>query len=235
MLPEELNLNGVQFRLAPAGTGKPDAVIAKGQVIDLPAGDFNRVYVIAASAHGDQGAVFRVGAHPVNLTIEDWGGFIGQWDTRLWKPRPDSVTEGGGRFSQVPAHQVPLRKDWATSANHATWDLTSRGTPDWSPEYPKDYLGLRPGYIKPATLAWYASHHHTPEGLNQPYAYSYLFAYAIDLPANAKTLTLPKVDGIRIMAISVAKEEPKVTPAQPLYDTLGRTTEPSTYEAAATH
>ena len=102
-------------------------------------------------------------------------------------------------------------------------------------EYPKDYLGLRPGYIKPATLAWYASHHHTPEGLNQPYAYSYLFAYAMDLPANAKTLTLPAVNSIRIMAISVAKEDPNVMPAQPLYDTLGNTTEPSTYEAAATH
>ncbi len=235
MLPAQLDLNSVQFRLAPAGTGKPDAVIAKGQVIDLPVGDFNKVYVLAASARGDQNAVFHVGDHPVNLTIEDWGGFIGQWDTRLWSPRPDSVTEGGGHFSQVPAHQVPLRKDWATSANHATWDLTSRGTPDWSPEYPKDYLGLRPGYIKPATLAWYASHHHTPEGLNQPYAYSYLFAYAMDLPINAKTLTLPTVDGIRIMAISVAKEEPKVVPAQPLYDTLGRTSEPTTYEAATTH
>jgi alpha-mannosidase len=145
------------------------------------------------------------------------------------------VTEGEGRFSKTPKHQVPLRKDWATSANHATWDLASRGTPDWSPQYPEDYLGLRPGYIKPATLAWYASHHHTSAGLNQPYAYSYLFAYAIDLPANAKTLTLPAVDSIRIMAISVAKEEPKVIPGQPLYDTLGRTTEPQTYVAAEKH
>jgi alpha-mannosidase len=235
MLPAQLNLNGVEFRLAPAGAGKPDALVAKGQVIDLPAGNFNKVYVLAASARGDQNAVFHVGDHPVNLTIEDWGGFIGQWDTRMWNPRPDSVTEGGGHFSQTPAHQVPLRKDWATSANHATWDLKSRGTPDWSPRYPEDYLGLRPGYIKPAPLAWYASHHHTPEGLNQPYAYSYLFAYAMDLPTNARTLTLPAVDGIRIMAISVAKEEPKLIPAQPLYDTLGRTTEPSTYDAAATH
>jgi alpha-mannosidase len=235
MLPAQLNLNGVEFRLAPAAAGKPNALVAKGQVIDLPAGNFNKVYILAASAAGDQNAVFHVGDHPVNLTIEDWGGFIGQWDTRMWKPRPDSVTEGGRRDSQIPAHQVPLRKDWATSANHATWDLTSRGTPDWSPRYPDDYLGLRPGYIKPATLAWYASHHHTPEGLNQPYEYSYLFAYAIDLPTNARTLTLPALDGIRIMAISVAKEEPKLIPAQPLYDTLGSTTEPRTYEASATH
>ena len=220
MLPSKLNVDGVDFQLAPAGAGKADAVVAKGQSIDLPEGSFNKVYVLAASAQGDQQAEFKLGSHPVKLTIEDWGGFIGQWDTRLWKPRPDSVTEGG---RGVPPHQIPLRKDWAVSANHATWDLTNTGSPDWSPSYPKDYLGLQPGYIKPATLAWYASHHHTPEGLNQPYQYSYLFVYALDLPSHAKTLTLPANDKVRILAISVAKEEANVRPVQPLYDNLGRT------------
>jgi alpha-mannosidase len=234
MLPAKLNINGVDFQLAPAGTGKPDALVAKGQAIDLPAGDFDKVYVLAASAQGDQKAVFHVGDHPVNLTIENWGGFIGQWDTRLWKPKPDSVTEGGGRNSQVPAHQVPLRKDWAVSANHATWDLKNSGSPDWSPRYPEDYLGMHPGYVKPATLAWYASHHHTPDGLNQPYAYSYLFVYAMDLPSHAKKLTLPTNDSIRIMAISVAKEDPSVNPAQPLYDTLGNSIEGSASGDVAT-
>jgi len=233
MLPAQMSVNGVNFQLAPAGTGMPDALVAKGQSIDLPEGDFNKVYVIAASAQGDQKAVFRVGDHPVDVTVEDWGGFIGQWDTRVWKPRPDSVTEGGGQYSRTPAHQVPLRKDWAVSANHATWDINNSGSPDWSPRYPEDYLGLRPGYIKPATLAWYASHHHTPDGLNEPYQYSYLFVYAMDLPAHARTLKLPANENIRIMAVSVAKEEPDVKPAQPLYDTLGRTGESATMEAAA--
>jgi alpha-mannosidase len=81
--------------LGQGGTGKPDAVVAKGQSIELPQGDFNKVYVIAASDGGDQQGVFHVGDHVQKLTIEDWGGFIGQWDTRLWKPRPDSITEGG--------------------------------------------------------------------------------------------------------------------------------------------
>jgi len=56
----------------------------------------------------------------------------------------------------------------------------------------------------------------------EPYAYSYLFAYAIDLPAGTKTITLPDNDRIRILAMTVA-DEPWVTrPAQPLYDTLMR-------------
>lgn len=215
MLPTEIKFNGITFHLAPAATGKPDAVIAQGQTIQLPAGNFNRVYLLAASADGDRKAVFQAGTRSVQFTIQNWGGFIGQWDTRLWKPAPDSVMAGD------PPHKVPLRKDWAVSANHATWnDPTYQGSPWWSPRYPEDYIGLARGYIKPATLGWYASHHHTPAGLNEPYQYSYLFAYSMELPAHATTLVLPKDDGIRILAISVARDNPEVTPAHPLYDTL---------------
>jgi len=222
MLPTKLAVNGVDFELANHGAGKLDAVVAKGQSIQLPEGEFNRVYVLAASADGDQKAVFKAGQTPVSLTIQDWGGFVGQWDTRLWKPRPDSITEGGGR-GESPAHQVALRKSWATSANHATWDLKNSGSPDWAPRYPEDYLGLSQGFVKPATLAWYASHHHTAAGLNEPYAYSYLFVYGIDLPKGVRTLSLPNNANIRIMAVSVAKEEPAVVPVQPLHDQLGLT------------
>lgn len=71
-------------------------------------------------------------------------------------------------------------------------------------------------------LAWFASHNQTADGVNEPYAYSYLFAYVIDVPANAKTLTLPCNDKIRILAITVAEEGRQVRPARPLYDTLSR-------------
>jgi alpha-mannosidase len=74
--------------------------------------------------------------------------------------------------------------------------------------------------VKRADLAWYASHHHTAAGLNEPYEYSYLFAYAMDLPAGTRKLTLPMNDKVRVMAVSVAEEQPEVKPAQPLYDTL---------------
>ena len=81
-------------------------------------------------------------------------------------------------------------------------------------------LGLKPGYIKRADLAWYCDHYHNAQGENVPYRYSYLFAYAIDLTSGAKTLTLPDNDKIRIFAISVADENSAVTPVQPLYDVL---------------
>ncbi len=203
MLPTQLNFNGVTFNLAPAGTGKPDAIVAEGQKIELPAG-FNKVWILAASSAGDESATFHVGAKAVPLTIESWSGFIGQWDTRIWKPVPSNI-----------------RQDWAVSANHQPWDITKSGSQDWSPKFPEDFVGMRAGFIKRADVAWYASHHHTAAGLNEPYEYSYLFAYSSDLAANDRTLTLPTNDKIRILAISVAKEGPNVTPAQLYcYDTL---------------
>ena len=51
-----------------------------------------------------------------------------------------------------------------------------------------EFAGLTPGYVKPAPVAWFASHRHATDGSNDPYAYSYLFAYAIDIPAGATTL-----------------------------------------------
>jgi alpha-mannosidase len=82
-----------------------------------------------------------------------------------------------------------------------------------------EMTGLTPDFIKRADLAWYSSHHHDA-GKNVDYAYSYLFGYAIDLPPGAKTIELPSNQNIRIPAISVADENPKVKPACPLYDAL---------------
>jgi alpha-mannosidase len=208
MLPQGLTFNGIEFKLAAAGSHKPNAVTAKGQTINLPAGRFNRVYLVAAASHGDQKARFLAGGKSAEITVQDWGGFIGQWDTRLWKNDPRTGRE------------------WAVSANHAVLDpdpakQQEQGHRNWSPRYPEDYVGLRPGYIKRADVVWYCSHHHTAEGLNQPYSYSYLFAYAIDLPTGARTLTLPDNRNIKVLAISVAEESAVVKPAQPLYDDLG--------------
>lgn len=221
MLPRTLTFNGVRFHLAPAATDKSNAVQARGQSIQLPKGNFNRVYMLAASAEGDEKAVFKTGSQPIEVTVPAWNGFIGQWDATVWKRSPETVTARNAGGTQ----QVPLRKDWAVSANHAQWDLADRGTPWWAPKYPDDYLGLVAGFVKRANLAWCASHHHTPEGLNQPYEYSYLFAIALDLDSGAGALTLPDNDKIRILAVSVASEETTVTPAQPLYDTLARADE----------
>ena len=178
MLPAQIQFKDVRFHLAPARSGVQNAVIAKGQTISLPSGHYNRVYVLAASANGDQKAVFETGGKRAELNIPDWGGFIGQWDDRQWS----SADTSHGKYGEM--------------------------------------TGLKPGFIKRADLAWYSSHHHDAAGKNVDYAYSYLFGYAIDLPPGAKTIKLPGNENIRILAISVADENPEVKPARPLYDVL---------------
>jgi alpha-mannosidase len=83
-------------------------------------------------------------------------------------------------------------------------------------------LGLRPGFIKRADIAWFSSQRRAADGIAEPYAYSYLFAYGLDMPPGARTLTLPNNDRIRILAVTIADEPWVVTPVQPLYDTLER-------------
>lgn len=205
MLPRDIDFNGIHFSLAPAGTGKPDSLTSRGQTINLPAGKFNRVYILAAAAppsaigrngdpqmHDDARGTFKVGNQSVDLTVSDWTGFVGQWDNRNWTTREETVTvnrPGGGTFTRV------------------------RHVSEFNGE-------ITPGFIKRSDIAWFASHRHNSAGQNEAYDYSYLFAYPIDVPAGAKSITLPNNELIRILAISVADEPNVVTPAYPLYDTL---------------
>jgi len=196
MLPREISFSGIHFTLAAAGGGKPNAVAARGQTIHLPPGNFNRIYLLAAAIH-DQRGRFRIGDQPIELTIQNWTGFIGQWDSRTWNTRQE-VMQRPADAPPLPVGMAPIRA------------VT-------------EFSGLiAPGFIKRADVAWFASHRHNSDGSNEPYAYSYLFAYGMDAPAGTKTLTLPNNPRIRILAISLAEEPNVVTPAHLLYDMLER-------------
>ncbi len=214
MLPNTISYAGINFNLTPgAGYGKYNALVPRYQEITLPAGNFNRLYVLAAAtspgnaALPDPTAIFRFGDKSVEVTIQDWGGYIGQWDNRVWKqvpappPTPEQLAQqaarqggagrgGGGRGGQQGPRMIEV-------VDHLT-----------------------PGFIKPASVAWFASHRHASDGTNEPYAYSYLYAYAIDVPAGAKTLTLPTNERIRILAMTVTDQGPQLRPAQILTDYL---------------
>lgn len=192
LLPRQISFGGIRFDLGPAAI--PNAVLAHGQTIKLPGGKFNRVYLLAAAANADQRATFTAGAKPISLTVQEWTGFIGQWDDRIWKTTEDVITPRPGSPPGTPVR---------TRTNIYG-----------------EMLGLRPGFIKRADVAWFSSQRRGVDGSAEPYAYSYLFAYALDLPPGATTLTLPDNERIRILALTVADEPWVVTPAQPLYDSL---------------
>jgi alpha-mannosidase len=195
LLPREIAYAGITFRLA---NGNANALVPRGQTIQLPNG-VRRLYILAASVNEDTKATFRVGSEQKDLTIQRWNGFIGQWDNRQWKRTEVQVPP------RTPPADVP--PDIAAILQRSRTRVDPYG----------QMLGITPGFIKRAPLAWFASHHHTAAGTNEAYAYAYLFAYEIDVPANATTLTLPNNEQIRILAITSSNEQYEVTPARELY------------------
>jgi alpha-mannosidase len=118
MLPSQITFHDVQFKLAASKTGEPNAVIAKGQTIELPAGRYNRLYVLAASADGDQKARFDVGDTTAELDIEDWGGFIGQWDDRRWTSKDTSQDNYGEMTGITPGYIKRADLAWYCTHHH---------------------------------------------------------------------------------------------------------------------
>ncbi|MBM4152959.1 MAG: hypothetical protein FJ220_05510 [Kiritimatiellaceae bacterium] len=169
MISNTVTASGVTFQIGPREKDQLNVITCRGQTLPLPSGDWNRVYLLAASAGEDTLGTFSMGSTTTPLRIQSWNGFIGQWDTRIFKE--DTVT------------------------------------------------AITPGFIKRDPLAWFCSHRHLEKGQDDAYAFSYLFIYSLELPAGTTSLTLPKNDKIRIVALSVAQDNvDRITPVTPLYD-----------------
>jgi alpha-mannosidase len=208
MFEPSLTFAGISFDLKNAGDATANGQSADGQVIPLPRGGYDRLYVLASSRDGDRTVDFEIDGKKIPVQVEAWNGFIGQWDTRLWKKEDD--------------------RDWSISADPGPYppaDVKEREAWPKTPSYPEDYVGLRAGYIKPASLAWYASHHHTAAGLNSPYQYSYIFAYELDVPRGARELRLPKDKDVVIFGIDVYRGYPRTIPSTPLFGPLAQNTD----------
>ena len=195
LIPDTITCDGVAFKMGPKADGALNAVACAGQAVKLPAGNFNRVYLLAAAQDagargGDAGAapsgsrgLFKVGDAPVEIAVESWAGFYGQWDKRLW--------DGDGASTSF-----------------------DRGI---------NYVGLAPAYVRKDAIAWFTTHRHLRSGANDPYMYAYIYKYRLDLPPGARDITLPVNERIKVFALTVAaNENDGAAPAQPLSDTLVR-------------
>jgi alpha-mannosidase len=118
MLPSQITFHDVEFKLTSAKTGMLNAVVARGQAIDLPAGHYNRIYILAASADGDQKVTFEVGNTEAELNIEDWSGFIGQWDDRRWTSKDTSHDDYGEMTGIAPGYIKRADVAWYCTHHH---------------------------------------------------------------------------------------------------------------------
>ncbi|HEY2091090.1 MAG TPA: glycoside hydrolase family 38 C-terminal domain-containing protein [Thermoanaerobaculia bacterium] len=115
--------------------------------------------------------------------IQYWSGKIGQWDTRLWQTRVVDLPP----YPDAPPNAPPRQRTVT------------------------EFAGLDPAFMKPAPIAWFASHSHAADGSNLPYQYSYLFAYTASVDG---TLTLPDNDKIRIFAITASDQGREIQPLE---------------------
>jgi alpha-mannosidase len=177
--PPTLTDGSVSFVFGKTSDGQKNALTCQGQQIALPPGSWDRLYLLAC-ANGDVPATLDVNGKPTAFTAQNWTGYVGQWDHRLW-----------------PGNSTDSRYPWN-----------------------RDIVGLEPGFVKPAPIAWYCSHHNTKGG-DAFYEYSYIFRYAFDLPEGSRNIRLPNDSRIKIFAASVARiGKARSWAAAPLFDTL---------------
>ncbi len=178
MLPPTMVSEGIEFRLGSSEPGQKNAIACRGQTIDLPQGEFNRLYLLAAATEDTTGT-FEIDGKSTEIPVQCWTGFIGQFDDRIWDKE-------FGEIDHVCDGKV---------------------------------IGIKTGFIKRDTIAWFCTHRHHPTKGNEAYQFSYLFKYGMDLPPGAESLRLPDNDRIKILAITAAKNDnDAVRPAAPLYD-----------------
>jgi alpha-mannosidase len=88
LVPDKIFAGSISFKIGPKFDGAKNAVSCEGQVISLPEGKFNRLYLLAAASEENQKGVFKIGDRQVEIPVAFWSGFIGQWDKRLWAEGP---------------------------------------------------------------------------------------------------------------------------------------------------
>lgn len=92
LLPEVITSENISFKLGPNTDGMKNAVACAGQTIKLPGGNFNKLYILAASSDRLNKGKFKIGGQEVEIPVEYWSGFLGQWDRRNWENATVSET-----------------------------------------------------------------------------------------------------------------------------------------------
>lgn len=199
-MPEAINVGGVAFKLGSgAMDGAPNAVTAKGQTIELPKAEFNRVYLLAASSEGDVATSVTFGGSEVAkreaaIHVPAWTGYVGQWDARQWPGDifdPQYPWDSRQPIGLEPGYIKDGEIAWYVSHHHTT-------KPDKHDAKGGD-----------------------KNGADALYRYCYVFRIPVDVPNGATSITLPNDARVKVFAVTAADEPAQGTVAAgPLFDTL---------------
>ena len=77
LIPARFDNDGVEYKMG--GENIPDVVLCKGDVIILPDGNYNKLYVLLASLDKDNETMISVDDKVYKVNAPLWKGFYGQW------------------------------------------------------------------------------------------------------------------------------------------------------------
>lgn len=109
LFPEELEFRGIRFALA--GGDTQNGLKAKGDTIALPAGNYDKLYLLAASTQYDNKAKFLIDGKAQEAVVPYYSGFIGQWGhtghTEAYIKPADIAYVGTHRHSMLDNKDMP--------------------------------------------------------------------------------------------------------------------------------
>jgi alpha-mannosidase len=132
LFPAMLCCDGINFELGSAADGTNNALACRGQEIELPKGNFNRVYILAA-ADKDTAGLFKAGDNIAMLKIQAWTGFVGQFDKRIW-PAKFAPADYKGQSTPVRLETGFIKRD------KIAWLGTHRHNPSGNDAYQFSYI-----------------------------------------------------------------------------------------------
>ena len=91
LMPEVIVHGGIEYR-----RGEPDVKnvlnCRESVAVDLPQGDYNKVYILASSSRGDRKAVFDIDGRKYEAVVPYYSGFRAQW---AWADKTKSFVKDG--------------------------------------------------------------------------------------------------------------------------------------------
>lgn len=77
MIAPEIKSEDIIFKIGSKNDGQLNMLATDGQKLSLPAGEYNKVYILAAATDDTKGIV-KVGNQVISLDFQNWTGYIGQ-------------------------------------------------------------------------------------------------------------------------------------------------------------
>jgi hypothetical protein len=81
LIPDEITSEDIVFKMGNKADGAMNMLEAKGQKINLPSGNYNKLYLLAAATEDTNGTL-KAGSSKVDISFQDWTGFVGQHYSR---------------------------------------------------------------------------------------------------------------------------------------------------------